>query len=155
MRKLKGDVMPFVDQLKDKARNRLLLLPENTPLLEVARLLHAGNDFVIVCAPSGRLAGVLTKTDLVEYIAMTERLDHTVKVASVAKTKIVTCRLEDDLHDVWKLMRVHDLKNIPVVDAADRPIGVVNARDALQILLSDTENEEKLLRDYVMGLGYR
>ncbi len=32
---------------------------------------------------------------------------------------------------------------------------VLNARDALQVLLTGAEQEETLLRDYVMGIGYR
>ena len=31
-------------------------------------------------------------------------------------------------------------------------MGVLNARDALQVLLEEAENEESLLRDYVMGI---
>jgi len=31
---------------------------------------------------------------------------------------------------------------------------VLNARDALQALLEEVENEESLLRDYVMGIGF-
>jgi hypothetical protein len=46
------------------------------------------------------------------------------------------------------------LKNIPVTDHDSRPVGVVNARDALQVLLKKVENEESLLRDYVMCVGY-
>jgi hypothetical protein len=33
-------------------------------------------------------------------------------------------------------------------------VGVLNARDALQVLLKEVENEESLLRDYVMGIGF-
>jgi hypothetical protein len=36
-----------------------------------------------------------------------------------------------------------------------KPIGVLNAGDALQALLKEEEDEESLLRDYVMGIGYR
>ena len=36
-----------------------------------------------------------------------------------------------------------------------RPCGVVNARDALQALLGEVEDEEALLRAYVAGIGYR
>tara|TARA_R110000765_G_scaffold258133_1_gene358421 strand:- start:409 stop:573 length:165 start_codon:yes stop_codon:yes gene_type:complete len=34
------------------------------------------------------------------------------------------------------------------------PIGVLNARDALQVFLTEVEQEETLLRDYVMCIGY-
>jgi Mg/Co/Ni transporter MgtE len=46
------------------------------------------------------------------------------------------------------------LKNIPVVDQDSRPLGVLHARDILQVLLDESQDEESMLRDYVMGVGY-
>jgi len=51
-------------------------------------------------------------------------------------------------------MKNRGLKNIPINDQDSRPVGVLNARDALQALLEEVENEESLLRDYVMGIGF-
>ncbi|HEY5380394.1 MAG TPA: CBS domain-containing protein [Pseudolabrys sp.] len=52
-------------------------------------------------------------------------------------------------------MKERGLKNVPVVDEDSRPIGLLHARDILQVLLNESEDEETLLRDYVMGIGYR
>jgi arabinose-5-phosphate isomerase len=52
-------------------------------------------------------------------------------------------------------MNTRGLKNVPVVDQSARPLGLLNARDILQALLSETQSDENLLRDYVMGVGYR
>ncbi|WP_158083557.1 hypothetical protein [Manganibacter manganicus] len=38
---------------------------------------------------------------------------------------------------------------------ASIPIGVLKARDALQLLLTEVEQEETPLRDYMMCVGYR
>ena len=51
-------------------------------------------------------------------------------------------------------MKERKLKNIPVVDKDSRPVGVLHARDVLQVLLEDSQDEESMLRDYVMGVGY-
>jgi CBS domain-containing protein len=51
-------------------------------------------------------------------------------------------------------MKERGFKNVPVTDRDSRPVGVLNARDALQVLLEEAENEESLLRDYVMGIGF-
>lgn len=45
--------------------------------------------------------------------------------------------------------------NIPIVNQSTVPLGVLNARDMVRILLEDTKREESLLRDYVIGIGYR
>ena len=67
---------------------------------------------------------------------------------------VILCHPTDPLHDIWLIMKERGLKNIPVVDQDSRPIGVLNARDALEVLLEEAEYEEGLLRDYVMCVGY-
>jgi hypothetical protein len=52
-------------------------------------------------------------------------------------------------------MKQRELKNIPIIDAESRPLGLLNARDVLQALLKNVEYEESLLIDYVAGIGYR
>jgi hypothetical protein len=52
------------------------------------------------------------------------------------------------------VMKERHLKNVPILDPTSRPIGVLNARDALEALLGEREYEEELLREYVMCVGY-
>ena len=68
---------------------------------------------------------------------------------------VVLCRKADLLQDVSKLMKERHLKIIPVVDADNRPIGVLTARAILRVQLGDAEHEEAQLVDYVKGVGYR
>ncbi len=75
--------------------------------------------------------------------------------ASALMTKaVVYCRPNDLLSDVWSRMKERHLKNVPILDPGSRPIGVLNARDALEALLEELEYQEVLLRDYVMCVGY-
>ena len=68
---------------------------------------------------------------------------------------VVVCKPGELLSDAWSIMRARKLKNIPIVDAESHPIGMLNARDALQLLLEEVQDEELLLRDYVMSAGYQ
>jgi arabinose-5-phosphate isomerase len=52
-------------------------------------------------------------------------------------------------------MKARSIQNVPLVDAHETPLGIVTARDVLQVLLEEAETEEVLLRDYVMGVGWR
>jgi CBS domain-containing protein len=74
--------------------------------------------------------------------------------ASLTMTRDVVCRPDELLQEVWKRMKERKLKNIPVVDKDSRPVGVLHARDILQALLEESKDEEAMLRDYVMGIGY-
>jgi CBS domain-containing protein len=144
----------FVQGLLYTTQERLVTISENAPLIEAARLLSNGSDLVIVCDSSGILAGVITKTDVISQMSRCDGAICTM-TASLAMTRdAVLCRPDDALRDVWATMKKRSLKNIPVVDAESRPLGVLHARDILQVLLEESEDEEATLRDYVMGIGY-
>ncbi len=68
---------------------------------------------------------------------------------------VALCRGSDRLEDVSELMKQRHLKNIPVVDTDNRPIGILTARLILRALLSDAEHEEAQLIDFIDGVGYR
>ena len=60
----------FVEEMVPAARERLVTIREDAPLIEAAGLLSAGTDIVLVCDDEGRLAGVVTKTDVVRQISI-------------------------------------------------------------------------------------
>ena len=66
----------------------------------------------------------------------------------------VTCQPDELLHDVMTRMQAHGLVHLPVLGADRFPVGVVNARDALRVLVTQGQYEQALLFDYVMGVGY-
>lgn len=144
----------LVERLLPATRERLVTIAGNAPLIEAARFLRAGTDLVVVCDSAGFLAGVITKTDVVSQISECQGSSCTDAASSVMTRDVVLCRPGDWLQDVWSRMKERGLKNVPVMDREGRPLGVLNARDALQALLHEVQDEESLLRDYVMGVGY-
>ena len=146
----------FIEALLPAARDRLATVPENAALIDAAtQLARSRINLVVACHSDATIAGVITKTDVVRQISQCQGAECT-KAASLVMTRdVVVCQLTDWLPDVWTTMRERGLKHVPVVDQASRPVGVLYARDALQRLLEETEAEELLLRDYVLGIGYR
>jgi CBS domain-containing protein len=144
----------LVQALSTRTRERLVTLSDAAPLIEAARLLRVGTDIVVACGASGVLTGVITKSDVVAQISHCQGASCVASAALVMARTVVTCSPGDWIQDVWTTMKQKRLKNIPVVDPENRPIGVLNARDALESLLGEVENEEALLRDYVMSVGY-
>ena len=144
----------FIERLLPLARERLVTVMEDTPLSQAAGLLATRSELVVVCDRAGRLTGVITRTDIVRHVAehATARGDM---ASSVMTRDVVLCRSNDTVGSAWERMKQRKLKNIPVVEGEARPVGVLHARDLLQILLEDSEDEEAMLRDYVMGVGYR
>lgn len=147
--------MIFVEQAMPAAHERLVTLADDAQLIDAAKLLrNVGTDIVVICGRDGVLAGIVTKTNVVEQISRCQGSGCTVSVSSVMVRDVVACRPLDRMDEVWAMMKTRGFKNVPVTGLDSRPVGVLNARDALQALMQEVENEESLLRDYVMNVGY-
>ncbi len=146
----------LVERILPAARNRLITIRDDAPLIDAATLLRdLDSDLVVVCNSDELLAGVITKTDVVRQISHCRGAGCVTAASTIMTRTVILCRPGDPLHEVWSVMKERRLKNIPIVDQDVRPLGVLNARDTLEALLEEVEYEEILLREYVMSIGYR
>ena len=146
----------LVSSIEATTRLRLVVVGEGTLLPEVARLLSDTQiSLVVVCDVVGAMAGVITKTNIVQQIGQCQGAACTTTAAEIMTRDVIFCSATDCLSDVLSMMQARGFVHIPVVDAQRKPSGVVNARDALRELWAEGQYEEALLRDYVMGVGYR
>jgi CBS domain-containing protein len=146
----------LVGKILPEERERLAGVDQEAPLVVAARALRDGaTNLVIVCDASGGMIGVITKTDVVARISECTGASCTMPAASVMTREVIACRPEQPLSEVWTIMKARRLKRLPVVDAEGRPLAVVNARQVVEGLLREVEQEEALLRDYITCTGYR
>ncbi len=145
----------LIEGLLQTASERLVTIRDDARLIEAAKLLSAQNDLVVVCDGDGILRGVVTKTDVVRQISTCQGATCMCPVSNVTTRDVQLCRGADHLKAVSELMQQRHLKNIPAVDADNRPIGVLTARIILRALLGDAEYEEAQMIDFVTGVGYR
>jgi len=112
-------------------------------------------SLVVVCDYDGAMVGVITKTNIVQQIGRCGGSACMATAADVMTRDVAYCCPTDYLPDVVSAMATRGFVHIPVIDEYSRPLGVVNVRDALRALLAEEQYETSLLRDYVMGIGYR
>lgn len=98
---------------------------------------------------------MVSKTDVVNQIRQCQVAACMTALASAMTRNVLYCSVTDPLDQVWAHMKERGLKNIPAVDEKSHPVGLIRARDVLQVLLDETSEETALLRYYVMGIGYR
>lgn len=146
----------FVEQMMPKARERLATISAGAPVREAAELMSKPHtDLLVVCGDDGIMVGVVTKTDIVAHIGQCIGGGRAARVDTIMTAGVVSCQPEEALQDIWAVMKSRGLQRIPVIDADQRPLGIIYARDALQCLLGEAESDEALLRDYVMDVGYQ
>ena len=147
--------MILVEKIVPVARERLVTVRDDAPLTEAARFLDGRHiNLVVVCDKAGAMVGIITRTDVVRQMGLCQGCGCTAAAATVMTKDVIYCRPTNSLQDVWSIMKEQKRLHVPIVGADLRPLGVINARDALLVLLEGSEYEETLLRDYVMGIGY-
>jgi len=145
-----------VEAVLPVARDRLVRISGASQLTQAATLFGQRRaDLIVVCNAEDKMVGVISKTDIVSRISQCQGHACTTTVVSVMTRDVVCCRPGDRLQQAWALMKEKGVLHIPVVDSESRPLGTLSAHDAIQALLGEVEYEEDLLRDYVMGIGYR
>ena len=146
----------LVERILPIALKRLRTIEPDAILPDAAKLLSDTHiSLVVVCNADRKMIGVITKTDIVRQIANCQGSRCTSAASAVMTRDITYCHSGDLLRDVLSKMKVSGFVHIPIVGQDSRPFGVIYARDALQFLLGDVECDISLLRDYVMGVGYR
>jgi len=126
----------------------------NATLQIAARALcRPGIGLVVACGNRGKAVGILTKSDLVRHLARAGSPSD--PVAPLIGRSIVSCRTDDDIVDVWQIMTARRLQNVPVLDDELRPLGVLDIRDVMQVVIEAEQHQEQALVDYISGVGYR
>jgi CBS domain-containing protein len=120
-----------------------------------AALALSGSDagLVVVCGSAGQAEGVISKSDLVRHLAESGSADA--DASKVMTRAVVSCRPEDEMQAVLQEMTARRLQNVPVLGAGSKPLGVLDIRDAMGVILETEQFEEQELANYIAGIGYR
>ena len=146
----------LVSSLETMAGSRLFTVPTVALLVEVAaRLSGAQISLVVVCDAAGVVVGIITETILVRRLGLGQADFFTTHASDVMTKDFTTCTPQELLSDVLATMHARGLIHVVLIGADNKPTGVLNARDGLRALLAAGNYEEKLLRNYVMGIGYQ
>lgn len=145
----------FVENMLPRALARLTMVDAEAPVRAAADLMAKPHTDIVVVCDHGQMVGVVTKTDIVRQISRCIGAGCIARMDSIMTCDVTHCRATDLLYDVWALMNKRGFQRIPVLGEGREPIGIVYTRDALQILLGEVEDESRLLRDYVSGVGYQ
>jgi CBS domain-containing protein len=143
-----------IDALGSMIAARLVVIAHDTPVRRAAAALSTAHiGIIVVCDETGRAVGVVSKSDLIRHLSTMGVADT--PVSALMSRNIISCRPEDDLYATWQRMSAQSLQNMPLLSADLRPLGVLDVRDALTALLEQEKYEERLLFNYVTGIGYQ
>ena len=130
------------ERLRVLSRRQPVTVEPGTSLADCVRAIQrtGTGDSVFVCDASGRLLGVLTERDVFARI-VGGTIDLQQPVESLMTTDPKTLDLDDTIRDAIVLMRTGRYRNVPMVDANRRLVGVVRQSDIIKFLAESFPEE--------------
>jgi CBS domain-containing protein len=148
--------MILVQHILEDARRRLAVLSREASVCDAAEILaNANTPLVVVCDSEGIAVGVVSRTDIVKLFSRARGDAFNTNAEAIMTKPVHSCHVDQTLQSVWATMSARCLRCTPVLDNSRRPQGIVHARDIARALLDEVTNEEVLLRDYILGIGYQ
>ncbi len=148
--------MVLVQHILEDARRRLAVLDRQALVSEAAAILaNPDTPLVVVCDSEGVAVGVISKSNIIRAFAVAKEAAVKMSAGDVMTHPVLSCLVSQTLQGVWDTMNGHTVRSVPVLDDSGRPEGVVHARDLVRALFNEVDEEELLLRDYVLGVGYQ
>jgi signal-transduction protein with cAMP-binding, CBS, and nucleotidyltransferase domain len=122
----------FSQLVRDYMRTSPVVVPEDTKVVDLlGRMGAAKATSALVIDGVGRLTGIITEQDITRRVAL--RCSGGEGVPSVMTAPVETVGADDYLFTAIARMRRFGWRQMPVVDAQQRPVGAIALADALTI----------------------
>ncbi len=146
-----------VGDIEAVARSRLITAAAgDTLLVEVAAgLSNSQQSVVVVCSASGEALGAITETLLARQLSLGQADLFDPCAWDVMSTAFQVCDPDDGPAERLDTRQAQGAVHARVQEAPRAVPGTVRPRERLRALMAADHEEEALLRQYVMGVGYQ
>ena len=121
-----------------KNRNQVLQIDPSASVAQAAGIMtQAQIGCLLVTAPNGRVAGILSERDIVRRVVSKGKDPNTTTVASAMTENIIAVSPRTSLSRALEVMDEYNIRHLPVISDG-KPVGVVSIRDILSDKLCQT-----------------
>lgn len=136
--------MQVSDVLAAKGRRVATLLPTDTVERAVRLLAEWRIGAVVIEDQWQKLAGIFSERDLVRLLANDGPAVLQRPLQGVMTHNVITCRAEDKIDDILRLMTLNKVRHVPVMEAG-RLAGIVSIGDLVNQRLTEKQQEAEVL----------
>jgi CBS domain-containing protein len=98
---------------------------------------------VPVVDQEGRVVAMVTDRDICMAALTQGRTLNEIHVSSAMSRRLWSCRPQDDVKEAEKMMRAHQVRRLPVVDADGKLLGVVSISDLARVAVATKGSRAK------------
>lgn len=115
----------------------------NDTLEDAARLMYeSGVGSIVVVDDDGRLAGILTRRDVLYLVAKGEAKRNP-RLSTIMSTSVITGSPDEALSSILHKMRDAGVKHVVIVDDKEKPVGIVSMWDILMSIARECLSESQ------------
>ncbi|HVS74232.1 MAG TPA: CBS domain-containing protein [Candidatus Acidoferrales bacterium] len=128
------------------SRKQVYSITEETSVHDAARYLreHQVRSVGVVSA-GGRLAGVVSQSDISDKVAAENKCPAWMRVTEIMTPDLVTVTPEVTLEECLRLMEQHGIYHLLVVDEKQTYYGMLSVSDLLKVIALDEKARADLL----------
>jgi len=139
--------MRIAEILRRKTTTELVSVAPDDKVERAAQILTAkGIGALLVRDTHDQLAGIVSERDIVRAIAHHGPPALQMKVNDIMTHEVMTCRANDPVRDIMRLMTARRIRHVPVTDG-ERIVAMVSIGDLLSWRLKEQDLEVAVLRD--------
>jgi CBS domain-containing protein len=142
--------MKVASILKAKGAHVVTVRPTETIQHAAAKLRLEGVGALIVSHDGATLDGMITERDITKGFAVHGADLASKHVYDLMEAGVLTCKPEDGIADVARLMTSRRLRHLPVTDGL-RLVGIVSVGDILKYRLDEVELEARVMQDVAIA----
>jgi CBS domain-containing protein len=116
-------------KIKDIMTTEVRTCSSDTNLAAAAALMLDGDCGILPVVDEGKLVGIVTDRDMFIAVATRNVRASQIRVADVARTSVLTCGPDDDVHAALATMKEHRVRRLPVAGFGDTVMGIVSMND--------------------------
>jgi CBS domain-containing protein len=137
--------MSSVEAIVSAKKRPVITIEPEAAMVAAAKLLAEHRiGLLMVVNKQGTFIGVLTERDIVRAVAAEKDLVHGAKVDEYVTKKVVACRPQTSVDDVFRTMQERGFRHMPVVDRG-RVIGVLSIGDVLKHMVMEAKDDKETL----------
>jgi CBS domain-containing protein len=140
--------MTVNDILSQKGNQVLTIEPAATLATAVQLLAQRRIGALVVTGADSRIVGIISERDIVRVLDQKGTAVLGAPVAEAMTRKVVTCALNETIAEIMERMTGGKFRHVPVVEQG-RLVGIVSIGDVVKARLSELEQEQDALRDYI------
>lgn len=143
--------MPGVKDILAEKGSHLFSVGEDATVLDAALLMNEHKIGALPVLREGKLMGMFTERDILQRIVAARKDPATTVVRDVMTSNITLCSVHATIDEARELMRGKRVRHLPILDDADKPVGMISIGDLNAWMLAHEKKTVVALQAYLNG----